>query len=214
MKTLAKLISQAKKPTGHVGAVVTGIMNRAHSELTNWALSFAEIGGDQRILDIGCGGGKTVSKLAGIIGNGKVCGIDHSDVSVRSSTRLNGRFIDRHKVEIRLASVSSIPYPDNFFDVVTAIESYFFRPDLASDLKEVLRVLKPKGKLLLVSEVAGTNSNEKTIARFSRLAGTDDFMHYRTNEDLSLIFANAGFDKAGIHEKPNHGWVCAVGCKP
>jgi len=214
VKLLAKLISQTKKPTGLLGLVMTKAMNRVHGKLTNWGLSFIEIKENDIILDIGCGGGKTVNKLARTVKNGKVYGIDHSDVSVRSSTKLNSYFIDGNKVEIKRASVSSLPYPDNFFDVITAIESYFFWPNLESDMKEVLRVLKSKGRLLLVSEVARTPRNEKTIDRYARLADTSDFMHYQTKDELNQLLVKTGYDDINIHENMKHGWVAGVGCKP
>ncbi len=146
--------------------------------------------------------------------NGKVYGIDHSDVSVKSSTKLNRYLIDQHTVEIQKASVSSIPYPDDFFDVITAIETYFLWPNLENDMKEVLRVLRPKGKLLLVSEIVRRPENEKTIDRFARLANTSDYMRYKTKEELNQIFIDAGYGNVTIHENKKHGWICAVGCKP
>jgi len=148
---------------------------------------------DFKILDVGCGGGKTINKLAKAAGKGKVCGIDHSDVSVMSSTKLNSHLVNQNKVEIRKASVSSIPYPDNSFDIITGIETYFFWPNLESDLKEVFRVLKPKGGLLLVSEIVRTPENERTIDRFARLADTSDYMSYKTSDELDQLFIGAGY---------------------
>ena len=39
------------------------------------------------------------------------------------------------------------------FDLVTAVETHFFWPDLPNDVREVLRVLKPGGTFLLIAEV-------------------------------------------------------------
>ena len=214
MNIVAKLISQTKKPTGIAGLILTKAMNRAHSRITNWGLHFLEIDEGHKILEIGCGGGKTIYKLAQMFRNGKVYGIDHSDVSVKSSTKLNSHLVDQNRVEIQKASVSSIPYPAEFFDVITAIETYFFWPNLENDMKEVLRVLRPKGKLLLVSEIVRRPENEKTIDRFARLANTSDYMRYKTKEELNQIFIDAGYGNVTIHENKKHGWICAVGCKP
>ncbi len=46
MNIVAKLISQTKKPTGIAGLILAKAMNRAHSRITNWGLSFLEIGED------------------------------------------------------------------------------------------------------------------------------------------------------------------------
>lgn len=214
MNVVTRLISQARKPAGLAGLLTTKAMNLVHSPLTNWGLSFVEVKDDYKILDIGCGGGRTVNKLARRIKSGKVYGIDHSDASVKSSTKLNKYLIDQNRVEIRQASVSSIPYPDNFFDIITAIETYFFWPDLGNDMKEVFRVLKTKGRMLLVSEIVRRPENEKTIDRFARLANTNDYMRYLTKEELNRLFIDTGFENVMVHVNAKHGWVCAVGCKP
>ena len=44
-------------------------------------------------------------------------------------------------------------FPDNFFDLVTAIETYYFWPSLPNALREIKRVLKFGGQLLLVNEM-------------------------------------------------------------
>ena len=64
MNILAKFILQAKKPTGIFGLLIARLMNVGHNKLTNWALLYLSIKEDDIILDIGCGGGKTVNKLA------------------------------------------------------------------------------------------------------------------------------------------------------
>lgn len=44
---------------------------------------------------------------------------------------------------IQRASVSKLPFSDNTFDLVTAVETQYYWPDLIKDMKEILRVLKP-----------------------------------------------------------------------
>ena len=63
----------------------------------------------KRILDIGCGGGGTIRKLARIAAEGRVHGIDYSEESVRICTKTNRRLIEAGRVEIRHGSVSSLP---------------------------------------------------------------------------------------------------------
>lgn len=58
-------------------------MNRRHSRLTDWGLSHLTIGEDDAILDVGCGGGRTVAKLAGLAPRGTVYGIDYAKYADR-----------------------------------------------------------------------------------------------------------------------------------
>ena len=66
-----KLVENAGRPQGFWGKMMIKAMNKGHSELTDWALAHLEIKRNYNALDIGCGGGKTVSKLCKKIGNGK-----------------------------------------------------------------------------------------------------------------------------------------------
>ena len=213
MNILAKFILQAKKPTGIFGLLIARLMNIGHNKLTNWALPYLSIKEDDIILDIGCGGGKTVNKLAKTARKGKVYGIDFSDASVKLSSELNRDYINSGKVDIQKASVSKLPFPDNSFNIITAIETYFFWPDLGNDMKEILRVLKPKGNLLIVSEVYKNSENEKSLDRWYKLSNTTDFMQYQTKEEFMQTFLNAGYQDVKINIDVKHGWICGIGTK-
>lgn len=73
-----KLLENAKKPKGFWGKKMISSMNEGHYELTGWALDHINFERHYRVLDVGCGGGLTVSRIAERIGNGKVYGIDYS----------------------------------------------------------------------------------------------------------------------------------------
>ena len=55
---------QVKKPTRYVGRLFAHMMNDSHSALTDWALTHLTIDKDAMVLDVGCGGGRTIGKLA------------------------------------------------------------------------------------------------------------------------------------------------------
>jgi SAM-dependent methyltransferase len=48
--------------------------------------------------------------------------------------------------------VSRLPFPGDKFDLVTAVETQYYWPDLVKDMQEVLRVLKPGGTLIVIAE--------------------------------------------------------------
>jgi ubiquinone/menaquinone biosynthesis C-methylase UbiE len=82
MNLLNKLIEQAKNPDGIVGSFMLRIMNTAHTEMNNWALGSTKIGEDSNVLDVGCGGGKTIQLLSHINKSGRIYGIDYSEQAV------------------------------------------------------------------------------------------------------------------------------------
>ena len=147
------LMGQFRRPTGRRGRFIAALMNRGHKPLTLWGLTHVKIAPDYVILDVGCGGGKTVSRLAEKAPLGKVFGIDYSADMVEYSKKVNKKLIVEDKVEIVEGSVDKTGFPDEFFDLVIAIETYYFWSSFPDALKEIWRVLKPSGFLLLVNEM-------------------------------------------------------------
>jgi ubiquinone/menaquinone biosynthesis C-methylase UbiE len=188
------------------------MMNSWHSKLTDWGLSQIEIPTNGTILDIGCGGGRTISKLAKLAPEGKIFGIDYSGDSVAIARKTNARLIDCGRVEILAGSVSELPFDDDTFDLVTAAETHFFWPDLAADLREVLRVLKPAGTFIIIAEVYKSGQ---------RMAGNliEKYVHHSamlmlTPEEHRGFLINAGFSGVRITTVPEKGWICGKGRKP
>ena len=83
------LLNQCRKPAGWLGRLNLWSMNRRHSALTDWSLKHLRFSGRDTILDVGCGGGRTIQKLAAIAGEGKIYGIDYSEESVAVARNLN-----------------------------------------------------------------------------------------------------------------------------
>ena len=90
-----KLIKNARKPEGKLGHEILDRMNKSHETMARWGVSHFNIDETDKILDIGCGGGKNLERFAKQIGkDGCVVGIDYSEVSVEKSTDLNKQAID------------------------------------------------------------------------------------------------------------------------
>jgi ubiquinone/menaquinone biosynthesis C-methylase UbiE len=186
-------------------------MNSRHSKVTDWGLSHASIGEQDIVLDVGCGGGRTVSKLAAIATRGKVYGIDHSKESVAMAMRTNQQWIDIARVDVLQASVSRLPFSDDAFDVITAVETHFWWPALPTDMREVLRVLKPGGRVILIAEVyKGANASiSKAAERYSEKTG----MALLSIEEHRELFTNAGYSDVQVITEPSKGWICCTGSK-
>jgi ubiquinone/menaquinone biosynthesis C-methylase UbiE len=204
--------NQCQRPAGLLGRFVLWNMNSRHSKVTDWGLSHILIDECDTILDAGCGGGRTVNKLAAIASQGKVYGVDFSKESVAFANRLNKQWIDTGRVEIREASVSQLPFSENAFDLVVAIETHFWWPDLPSDMRDVLRVLKPGGALIIIAEVyKGANTvTAKLAEKYALLSG----MKLLTANEHRELFTNAGYSDVKIIEEPHKGWICGMGKKP
>src|SRR5215475_1472056 len=73
---------QCRRPSDREGRAVLQRMNLSHAAVTQWGLTHVAIGEDLTILDVGCGGGRTVDRLASIATCGTVYGVDFSEASV------------------------------------------------------------------------------------------------------------------------------------
>jgi len=186
-------------------------MNRHHSKLTDWGLSHVAIKKTDRILDVGCGGGRTINKLAALALAGKVQGIDYSEESVAAARRKNSRWIDIGRVEIEHGSVSHLPFGEKNFDLVTAIETHLFWPDLLNDFREIFRVLKPGGQLLIVAEIykGGKHLEGARKKIFDKHLAAN--MNLLTPDEHRELFTNAGCSDVQIFEELGKAWICGTG---
>lgn len=203
--------NQCHKPHGFLGRFVLRNMNKRHSSVTDWGLSHVAVHPNDTILDAGCGGGRTVGKLAAIASEGKVYGIDFSRESVAVSQRTNAELIRAGRVEIQEASVSQLPFPENLFDVITAVETHFWWPDPPADVRELTRTLKPGGTVTLIAEIyRGATSKMAALAeKHLPKAG----MKLMTADQHRELLEQAGLSDVQVFTQPDKGWICVIGKK-
>ncbi len=204
------LLRQARRPDRLFGRLIVSLMNQSHSSLTDWGLRRVTIGPGWRILDVGCGGGRTIQKLAGLAPEGTIAGVDYADGSVATSRATNRQLIAAGRVAIQQASAERLPYPDGAFDLVTAIETHFYWPNLPAALVEIRRVLKPGGTVLLIAESYAGGSHDVAHRLVMRLIGSTRL----TVPDHRDLLTAAGFEGVGVEEDRGKGWLSAVGRKP
>jgi SAM-dependent methyltransferase len=204
------VIRQCRKPAWFLGCLFARIMNRSHVGLTTWGLSRILIQKDFTILDVGCGGGQTIATLATLAAEGKVFGVDYSIASIAVARETNEPLIERGRVDIRLSPVSKLPFDSNTFDVVTAIETHYYWPDLATDLKEILRVLKPGGSLVIVAEAYRGRRMDWLYRPAMRLLQATSYL---TVTEHQQFLVDAGYSPVEVVEERSKGWICAIGRK-
>jgi ubiquinone/menaquinone biosynthesis C-methylase UbiE len=178
-----------RKPRGAGGWFLISTMNLGHGPAFRWGLKHLVIKPGDHILDIGCGGGKNVARMLKLTGEGRVCGLDYSEVCVEKTARLNRRAIREGRTTIRLGSVSENPWPDNSFDVVTAFDTIYFWPDFAGDLREVRRVLKPGGTFFICGEMNRPDEREAPCQFWIKKLGLKTY----SQSDFRKYLSEAGF---------------------
>lgn len=201
MGFVKSFFSQCARPEGFLGRVMLRFMNFGHAPLTNWGLSLVEIHDGWTMLDIGCGGGATLKRLLKRSKGAQVYGIDISEESVAKARKVNANDLDR-QVFVTQGSAEKLPYEDNKFDLVTAVETVYFWPDLPNCLKEVRRVVKPGGRFAIMVEVLENDSVWTDVV---------DGMTAYSPEQLKEMLDKAGFVKTELHRrKPSYSTIIGV----
>ncbi len=204
------LMDQFKCPRGRRGRFVAALMNKGHKPLTIWGLKHVNIDPDYVILDVGCGGGKTVNQLAHKVPRGKVFGIDYSADMVEYSKKLNKKLIAHNRVEIVEGSVDKMSFSDDFFDLVTAVETYYFWPSFSDALKEILRVLKPSGEFLMVNEMLKDGVYDVKSAKTIEKA----HVTLIPLEEIKTAALSIGFADVQVFTKKGSPWNAVLAQKP
>jgi len=186
-------------PRGFSGAVMGYLMVWTHGRRNTWVLSLLDLKPDDRVLEIGFGPGTEIQRVAKAVTRGWVAGIDLSEVMFRQASHRNRRSIRKRRVELKLASMSAIPYPDSSFDKVFGINCIQFSPDLLHDLGQIRRVLKPRGLVALAVQPLWK--------------GATNAIAVEIGENLRQAMVEAGFD--GCRTEQRRVWprmiVCVIG---
>lgn len=190
------------RPTGQDGFDMLARMNESHNEVTHWALSFYTYTGNEKALDIGCGGGNTLRLLSQHVEH--LVGVDYSEVSVSSSLEYNADLVKQGRLSVRHASVESLPFSDSVFDKIITVESFYFWPDPLNNLKEVRRVLKSNGTFLMVCDIYQKAGLSKAV--LSNIKRYDLFI--TDPKGYKKLFEEAGFADVAVHTKPETDWIC------
>ena len=95
--------------------------------------------------------------------------------------------------------------------MVTGFETYYFWPDLINDLKGILKVLRPRGVLLLVNE-AFKCKDEKLRKRNEKWSKLGNFPIH-TPQEIQQFLLEVGFSEVSIKIEEKKGYIAAIGKK-
>ena len=104
----------------------------------------------ERFLEIGFGTGRLVELLLHVGPNVRVCGVDPTPTMVEVASQRREVMAAGSRVDLREGKDAPLPWPSDFFDGVAALHSFQFWPEPTVSIREIRRVLRPGGRLLLI----------------------------------------------------------------
>ena len=200
-------VNQTRKPQGRLGKMMLNGMNSGHAKMADWAISHLQTVVPDKLVDLGCGGGRNVGVLLKRYPSAKGTAVDYSDLSVEKAKDYNEVVISEGRLEVKQGDVSALNLPDGTYDLATAFETIYFWPGLEKCFKEVARILKDGGLFLISNESDGEDA---TSLKFEKII---DGMKCYTPTQISDALKAAGFSKVTTAHHPSKPWITVIAKK-
>lgn len=156
-------------------------MARMNRRVAAWAVDLLGVHPNDKILKVGFGPGVGIELLAKSTSSAPVAGVDPAGEMVAQAVGRNAKGIQGGQVDLREGSVERLPFDNETFSGLLAVNSMQVWPDRLAGLREIRRILKPGGKFAFAfTRDSGQAKSEVidtlTAAGFSevRMAESDD----------------------------------------
>jgi ubiquinone/menaquinone biosynthesis C-methylase UbiE len=186
------LAAQLCQPSGLFGKfLMADFLNRHNERMNHSAVDRLELQPTDAVLDIGFGGGVTIYKMLETIETGKIYGVDFSHEMVAQAKQKFRTEIESNKVSIELGDVNKLPFAEHTFDKICTVNTIYFWDEPLASLKEIKRVLKNDGRL-----VVGIRSADK----MKQLPVTQYNFRLYNPEAVRDLLVEAGFNRISIEK--------------
>lgn len=160
-------------------------MEEDHLPITLPVLEKMRLAPAENVLDVGCGAGWLSRRLAKLVPEGRVVGMDISDEMIRRARRASADFDNLMFVT---GEVAEIPWQPNFFTRVISVESAYYWPDPAAGIKELFRVLQGGGSAWILINYYHDNPHSHQWGNLLAVP-----THLLSGEEWAELFRGAGF---------------------
>jgi ubiquinone/menaquinone biosynthesis C-methylase UbiE len=184
-RLVRSIVRQAHHPTGPAGHIMGWVFGHRPSNVTRnrWVVDLLAPAAGDAVLELGCGPGVAVAALADRVTRGTVVGLDHSAVMIRQARRRNAAAVRAGRVRLVQASVDRLRDAGGPFDAALAVNTVGMWPEPAARLREVRELLRPGGRIALVSQPrcpgAGAATSAAAAEELAGLLAEAGFAHHR-----------------------------------
>ncbi|KAF4625069.1 hypothetical protein G7Y89_g13099 [Cudoniella acicularis] len=164
------------------------------------------------VLDVGCGVGGPARQIASFA-DCRVTGLNNNAYQVDRARKHTLAAGLEDRVDFVKGDFMKIPFPDNSFDAVYAIEATLHAPSLAGVYTEIHRVLKPGGTFALYEWVTTPKFEPENPVHRSirlRIEHGDAIPHLATQDEAESAMRTAGFTLTRSDDLADKGGCRAV----
>jgi SAM-dependent methyltransferase len=185
---------QYRRPTGLVGRWIGRKMAEQHLPENRWTVDLLDVQPDDHILEVGFGPGIALEMV--LQHGARVSGVDFSPTMVDAARRRNRHAAGR--IDLRHGDAEKLPFDDSTFDKAFSIHCIYFWKTPLQPLREIHRVLKPGGILILT-----VLPKERWVPEGSQMPlGTPDCKPY-SGDELQAMLESVGFSSVTIKADTN-----------
>lgn len=189
--------------SGLFAPIMARLMNRHNAKMNRFALEQLHLGADDRVLEIGFGGGPNLPYL--IAGAAFVGGVDRSPAMVERAKAHFRQAVSSGRADFREGTVEDIPFADLSFDKVCTANTIYFWKSLAAGFAEIHRVLSPGGRAVI-----GFLPRQ----HMERMRMAPDIFTMRNPEEVVGALDRVGFSEIRIERPaPSTPWNVIVGTR-
>ena len=150
MALLRFIAGQLRKPSGVIGRrVVAKMLNAGNRSMNQLTLTTLALTRDDRVIEVGFGGGDLINRMASVVTHGCIVGVDFSPEMVEVCTKRFAPLVRAERIELHCASADHLPCDSGRFTKACAVNTLYFWPDPVRPVNELRRVLRPGGRLVL-----------------------------------------------------------------
>jgi ubiquinone/menaquinone biosynthesis C-methylase UbiE len=194
-------------PAGWVGRwILAPLWNRRNVALNDVALAALALRADDQVLEVGCGGGYLLGRMAERVSLGTLTGVDAGPAMIAHCMRRHCRLVRTGRLVLQCAPAEALPFAEARFTQACSVNSLFYWSDVRQGLRELYRVLIPGGRLVLCL------TTKASLLRQRALRG-----HVRAFEESELreMLGSVGFRVASVetHSDRYRDFLCIVSRK-